>query len=462
VSGGPGLWRSTDAAAAAAGKQSPGVPGWQGGVPFPMSKPYTRRSRLESVMADAGDSNGLPEKNLSAGEAPASQQEPESNPTPEGRLTGEGPTGRRQLISFALAALAVTSLGVPNTPDTGLSSLLNADGGIRSFSEQFLDRLAQRQQMEESEGRRSEERLSKLAKLEAQPSSFAYFAAFAASCVSTLVVFPVDTIKTKRIFCKDRSSETCEIPDFPPESLQGFRSLYNGLSGALLQEGPTSAIYLGVYESVKNALLKDPTFAPYPLLVYLLSGALGEVLASFISAPTEEFKARRQSGVDASPSEFFERVVLDEKGRRTLVNAWVAILFRDVPMGAIQLTIFEGLKNYFENSPLPYLNLDVDSVLAEVLFGTIGGAIGAVLTTPGDVIATRIETQAIETCDNPVGFFNMSKQVLQEGGFRALCTGWRQRASFWAPYTGIFLSCYCYIRRFAADMSIDPHGIITS
>merc|ERR1712032_799899 len=101
-------------------------------------------------------------------------------------------------------------------------------------------------------------------------------------------------------------------------------------------------------------------------------------------------------GVDASPSEFLERVVLDEKGRKTLVGAWSAVLFRDVPMGSIQLAIYEGLKNYIENSPQPYLDLDVDSVLADVVFGTIGGAIGAVITTPGDVIATRVETQALE------------------------------------------------------------------
>ena len=48
--------------------------------------------------------------------------------------------------------------------------------------------------------------------------------------------------------------------------------LYEGLSANLLKEGPASAIYLGVYESVKYALL--PKFGASSLLmVYLLAGA---------------------------------------------------------------------------------------------------------------------------------------------------------------------------------------------
>merc|ERR1711971_318999 len=128
-------------------------------------------------------------------------------------------------------------------------------------------------------------------------------------------------------------------------SLQGYLSLYNGLSGALLKEGPPSALYLGVYESVKSALLANPTFAPYPILVYLVSGAIGESVGSVVRAPAEAIKSRLQLGIDSSAFESFERVVLDEKGRETVVRAWGASLWETCPSEGSSSLSSKGLKH---------------------------------------------------------------------------------------------------------------------
>ena len=241
----------------------------------------------------------------------------------------------------------------------------------------------------------------------------------------------------------------------PPQvewSLHEYLSLYQGITGALVKEGPPSALYLGVYEFAKAKLLA--TTALDPLAVYLISGALGETVGSVVRAPAEAVKSRVQSGIDASTPESVQRVLLDPKGRANVVNAWSASLWRDVPFGAIQLAIFEGLKSYIINSP-NVVDFDVDTLMAEAVLGATGGAIGAFVTVPMDVITTRIITQGTgeqgcdedDTCVEQVGFIDMTQRVYAEGGLKAFFTGWQARTFYWAPAIGIFLSCYCSVRQ---------------
>jgi len=292
-------------------------------------------------------------------------------------------------------------------------------------------------------------RESLLQALDAQPEWFNYAAAFLASITSTLVMHPIDTLKTREVVGVAADDTDKEEDDNP---LAGYLSLYQGISGNLLKEGPPSAAYLGVYEFVKAKLLADPTFAPYPLLVYLLGGAAGETVGSVIRAPAEAIKSRVQSGIDASTGESIQRCLLEEEGRANIVRSWTASLWRDVPFGGIQLAIFEGIKSFIINSPQSFLDVDVNTLLSEVVFGVIGGGIGAFLTTPMDVVTTRIMMQGRD--GELVGFLGMSSRVFNRGGWKELFTGWKARTGYWAPAVGIFLASYCGIRQAAIDQNL--------
>jgi len=182
-----------------------------------------------------------------------------------------------------------------------------------------------------------------------------------------------------------------------------------------------------------------------------------------VRAPAEAIKSRVQSGLDPSTSVAVQRVLGTSEGRANTLRAWTASLWRDVPFGAIQLAVFEGLKSYIINSPQSFNDLDVDTLLAEALLGAAGGAVGGFLTVPLDVITIRILTQGTgeqacdeETCDVPVGFLAMAQQIWAEGGLTALFTGWRARTFYWAPAIGIFLSCDCSVRQQALAQDIFP------
>ena len=57
-------------------------------------------------------------------------------------------------------------------------------------------------------------------------------------------------------------------------------------------------------------------------------------------------------------------------------------------MGAIQLALFETVKSFVINSR--DLDFDVNTLLAEAVFGSIGGAVGALISTPGDIITIQL------------------------------------------------------------------------
>ncbi|KAJ1449817.1 mitochondrial carrier domain-containing protein [Pelagophyceae sp. CCMP2097] len=240
---------------------------------------------------------------------------------------------------------------------------------------------------------------------------------------------PLDTVKTKLMAGQD--------------DVKFDTSLYQGLLGNIFKEAPSSALYLGVYEVVKTFLLATPQLGPYPILVYLIGGAAGEFFGSIIRAPAEAVKSMTQSGMCEDTGAAVRIVLEDVPTQQRIQRAWSSSLLRDVPMGAIQIAIFEGLKVAILNSP--DVEFDVNTLQAEAALGGFGGFIAALVTTPMDVVTTRIITS-----EGGEGIRAMIQEILEEGGPIGLMRGAGSRALYWAPAIGIFLSCYCIIRQYAA------------
>jgi len=352
-----------------------------------------------------------------------------------------------------------------------------------------------------------------LKKLQSQPYWFNYFAAFVGSTVSTLIMHPIDTIKTRmQVGLEEEEDEDEDEEDIPwqGQTIQGsleqpgnksggvavldmaattttttattaketavatantstmaqigsIGDLYEGLTGNLFKEVPPSAIYLGVYETVKYAL--SPKVAPaYLLWVYLVAGAAGETVGSVIRAPAEAVKSLVQSKAKDNALEAVKSVLGTPEGRLNVIRAWSASIGRDVPFGAIQLAAFETIKAFILNNP----NIEIDSstLLSEAVIGAFAGGLGAFVTNPTDVITTRIITQDTtggtgdgingddDEGDAPLGVIDMGKKIYREEGIEAFFTGWTARVGYWAPAISIFLTCYCSVRRAGIDYDL--------
>ena len=230
-----------------------------------------------------------------------------------------------------------------------------------------------------------------------------------------------------------------------PMTPAGIASLYDGLLADVVKEGPPLALYLGIYEALKTAFLATDLQSS-PVTCYLLAGAFGELAGSVLRVPAEAVKSTQQSDASLTLRDALEVNFATAEGRANCVVAWRAAVTRDVPFGAAQIAIFEGLKVTLAGiagSPL-----DGDSFLGEAILGAVGGGVGALISAPADVVVTRLIKQqsAAEAGETRLSATEMAARIRREGGLAAFFTGAGERVLYWAPAVGIFLTAYCRIR----------------
>eukprot|EP00898_Chlorokybus_atmophyticus_P005010 jgi/Chlat1/550/Chrsp103S01124 len=238
-------------------------------------------------------------------------------------------------------------------------------------------------------------RTSKLPSLEAQAASSRHLgpdllAGFIAACVSTLAIYPAEVVKTRLQSGK---------PAMPEE---GFGGLYKGLIYGIGKECPNAAIYIAAYEAIKHFMLGlpfvDNTSPLMVTMVVLIAGALGDATGSFIRVPLELLNKQIQTGAAANGGDAFKKIMASESALNTLMLSWAAVLFRDMPFGALQLVFFEQIKSAF--TLLTFLHVPVFA--QHMIEGALAGAAAAFITTPVDVLTTRVMTEATKEAPAPV------------------------------------------------------------
>ncbi|KMZ65472.1 S-adenosylmethionine carrier 1, chloroplastic/mitochondrial [Zostera marina] len=222
-----------------------------------------------------------------------------------------------------------------------------------------------------------------------------------AGVVVESALYPIDTIKTRL------------------QSVRGggkivFKGLYSGLAGNLAGVLPASAIFVGIYEPAKQKLLK---MFPENLsaLAHVTAGALGGAAASFVRVPTEVIKQRMQTGQFASAPDAV-RLIVAKEGVKGLYAGYSSFLLRDLPFDAIQFCIYEQLRIGYKLSAKRDLN-DVETAVVGAFSGIITGA----LTTPLDVIKTRLMVEG--SSGQYKGVINCVKTIVREEGSGALLKG---------------------------------------
>ncbi|CDI87052.1 mitochondrial carrier domain-containing protein, putative [Eimeria praecox] len=122
---------------------------------------------------------------------------------------------------------------------------------------------------------------------------------------------------------------------------------------------------------------------------HIAAAAIAESSACVIRNPFEVVKQQVQLGLHASTSEGFSAVWRLEGPRGFFVGLGTSML-RDVPFAAMQLSLWEWfkLKALGESPPSTSFTTAVSGAA-----GMIAGAVAAVVTTPMDVVKTRLMTQ---------------------------------------------------------------------
>ncbi|XP_031253144.1 S-adenosylmethionine carrier 1, chloroplastic/mitochondrial isoform X1 [Pistacia vera] len=222
-----------------------------------------------------------------------------------------------------------------------------------------------------------------------------------AGVVVETALYPIDTIKTRLQAARGGGKIK-------------LKGLYSGLAGNLAGVLPASALFVGVYEPTKQKLLR---MFPENLsaVAHLTAGAIGGVAASLIRVPTEVIKQRMQTGQFVSAPDAV-RLIVSKEGFKGLYAGYGSFLLRDLPFDAIQFCLYEQLRLGYKAAAHRELNDPENAVI-----GAFAGALTGAITTPLDVIKTRLMVQG--SANQYKGIFDCVQTIVREEGPPALLKG---------------------------------------
>ncbi|KAG6357102.1 hypothetical protein INS49_014979 [Diaporthe citri] len=244
-----------------------------------------------------------------------------------------------------------------------------------------------------------------------------------AGAFGAFMVYPIDLVKTR--MQNQRSAAVGQ--QLYNNSLDCFRKvvrnegvlgLYSGVLPQLVGVAPEKAIKL----TVNDLVFTNPL----------------EIVKIRLQVQGEAVK----SGAETAPKRSAMWIVRN-LGLAGLYKGASACLLRDVPFSAIYFPTYSHLKkDLFGESPTKKLG-----IVQLLTAGAIAGMPAAYLTTPADVIKTRLQVEARKGDTTYNGLTHAAKTIMKEEGFKAFFKGGPARILRSSPQFGFTLAAYEVLQR---------------
>lgn len=285
-----------------------------------------------------------------------------------------------------------------------------------------------------------------------RPMPFIYqFAAGAVAGISEiLVMYPLDVVKTRMQLQVAGGSgpQYSGVVDCLKQIVakEGASRLYKGISSPVLMEAPKRATKFACNDEFQK-IYKD-LFGVEKLTqpLSILSGASAGCVEAFVVVPFELVKIRLQdvSSSYKGPVDVVRQIIAKE-GTLALYNGLESTLWRHGVWNAGYFGIIFQVR-----SLLPKAQSKAQQTRNDLIAGTIGGTIGSMMSTPFDVVKSRIQNTAVVA--GTVRKYNWSWPSLfvinKEEGFKALYKGFVPKVLRLGPGGGILLVVFTGVMDF--------------
>ncbi|XP_011624472.1 mitoferrin [Amborella trichopoda] len=245
-----------------------------------------------------------------------------------------------------------------------------------------------------------------------------------------IAMFPVDTLKTRmQVVSAGTGAATMARALQSAVRQEGALVLWRGVGAVGLGAGPAHAIYFAVYERCKAALGAEHT------LSHAAAGAAATVASEAVSTPMDVVKQRLQlSG--GGLRECIKRVLRDE-GFRGFYASYRTTVVMNAPFTAVHFAAYEAVKG-------AVVGEEEEGLTVHMTAGAAAGALAGAITTPLDVVKTRLQCQGVCGCDrySSSSIGNVIQVIVRKEGAAGLIRGWRPRMLFHAPAAAICWSTY--------------------
>ncbi|KAG7672754.1 hypothetical protein Ndes2526B_g08232 [Nannochloris sp. 'desiccata'] len=234
--------------------------------------------------------------------------------------------------------------------------------------------------------------------------------------------YPLDFIKTRLQMHQAHVPQPLVTTVTTIIRQEGFKAMYAGVSAAVLRHLPYTSIRVSTFESLRNwAQRRENTTQislPSLLVFGMFSGALGQAAA----VPADLIKIRLQScSLEVKPSLLatFQQIVRQEG----IIGLWrgsTPAIQRAALVNLGELTTYDIAKRNILHSGV--LGTGKDTLLVHVASSMCSGFVSAAVSTPADVVKTRLMSQ------DPVkpqfsGMVDCFQKTVEKEGVRGLYKG---------------------------------------
>uniref|UniRef100_A0A7N0TLJ9 EF-hand domain-containing protein n=1 Tax=Kalanchoe fedtschenkoi TaxID=63787 RepID=A0A7N0TLJ9_KALFE len=201
-----------------------------------------------------------------------------------------------------------------------------------------------------------------------------------ASALSTSILHPVDTIKTRV------QASTLSFPEIIAKLPEiGRRGLYRGSIPAIIGQFSSHGLRTGICEASRLLLISVAPSLP-EFQVQSVSSFCGTFLGTAVRIPCEVLKQRLQAGIFDNVGEAIVGT-WSVDGLRGFFRGTGATLCREVPFYVVGM----GLYGESKKAAQKLLGRELEP-WETILVGALSGGVASVATTPFDVMKTRMMT----------------------------------------------------------------------
>jgi Ca2+-binding EF-hand superfamily protein len=244
------------------------------------------------------------------------------------------------------------------------------------------------------------------------------------SGVSTLALHPLDTLKTRL----QASSGGSILSVFRSVGEIGRRGLYRGVIPATAGAASSQGFRVGVFEAMKLGTKVLVPSIP-DLQVQTIASGMGSLIGTVVRIPCEVLKQRLQAGQYPGVWTAIS-TVMKKDGPRGLFRGSTATLSREIPFYVIGMVAYEQFKKAALAHSREKRGRDLEA-WETIALGALSGAVAAFLTTPFDVLKTRLMTGAVGA--KALSINDLAAKIVKEEGPGALFKGALPRALWIAP-----------------------------
>ncbi|CAF1700086.1 unnamed protein product [Brassica oleracea var. botrytis] len=239
-----------------------------------------------------------------------------------------------------------------------------------------------------------------------------------ASALSTSLMHPIDTIKTRV------QASTLSFPEVIAKLPEiGVRGVYKGSIPAILGQFSSHGLRTGIFEASKLVLIN---FAPNlpEIQVQSIASFCSTLLGTAVRIPCEVLKQRLQAGMFNNVGEAIIGT-WKQDGPGGFFRGTGATLCREVPLYVVGMGLYAESKKMVAQA----LGRELEA-WETIAVGAVSGGIAAVVTTPFDVMKTRMMTA---TPGRPISMSMVAISILRHEGPLGLFKGAVPRFFWVAP-----------------------------